>query len=53
MKIITEFWRKPIPVRDYDWEATREGYDEGDLVGHGSTELEAITDLINQEKESE
>jgi hypothetical protein len=41
---------KPIPLRNYDWEATRGDYDEYDPIGYGSTELEAITDLINQER---
>jgi hypothetical protein len=52
MKIETEFVHPPIPTRDYDWQATREGYDQGELIGHGSTEREAINNLLDQEEES-
>jgi len=31
-----------------DWQATEDGYDQGDPVGYGSTEQEAIDDLIDQ-----
>ena len=50
-KIITSRIYPPIPIRRYDWQAVRESYDEGDLIGHGKTEQEAIDDLIEQEKE--
>ena len=50
-KIITTHERPPIPVRDYDWSAAREWYEEGDLIGYGSTEQEAIEDLLEQENE--
>jgi hypothetical protein len=50
-KIITTFDYPPIPIRNYDWSAVREGYDEGDLIGHGKTEQEAIDDLVCQENE--
>ena len=39
----------PIPIRNYDWEAARLDYDEGDLIGYGSTESKAIQDLKDQE----
>jgi hypothetical protein len=48
-KIITSHDYPPIPIRDYDWSAIREDYDEGDLIGTGRTEQDAINDLINQE----
>ena len=48
-KIITSFDHPPIPIRNYDWSAIREDYDEGDLIGHGETEQEAIDDLKQQE----
>ena len=41
----------PIPIRKYDWQATRGDYDEGDPIGHGETEKEAILDLLEQESE--
>lgn len=49
-KIITSHDYPPIPIRDYDWSAIRENYDEGDLIGYGKTEQEAINDLIKQEE---
>jgi len=50
-KIITIFDYPPIPIRKYDWSAIREDYDEGDLIGLGETEKEAIEDLIALENE--
>ena len=50
-KIITSYDHQPIPIRDYDWSAVREDYDEGDLIGTGKTEQEAINDLKTQEDE--
>ena len=50
-KIITRHIYPPIPSRDYDWEATREDYDEGDLIGYGRTMEEAVNDLIELEEE--
>jgi len=43
--IVTAFVNPPIPVRDFDWSATRDGYDEGDPIGWGRTEAAAIDDL--------
>jgi hypothetical protein len=52
MTIITRHWNKPIPLRQFDWEAWRDGDEPNDngqmLVGYGRTESEAITDLIEQ-----
>jgi hypothetical protein len=48
-KIITSHDCQPIPVRDYDWSASREDWDEGDLIGYGRTEQDAIDDLLEQE----
>jgi hypothetical protein len=47
-KIITHYWAKPIPPRNYDWSATLDNYEENDPVGHGATEAEAIADLQEQ-----
>lgn len=53
-KIVTDFWRKPIPTDAFDWSAMREGYcgcgECNPPVGHGSTEQEAIADLLEQEE---
>ena len=42
----TRYWAKPIPFRQYDWEATWPDYEGGDPVGFGLTEQDAIADLI-------
>ena len=44
--IHTEYWAKPVPLRQFDWSAVRDGYDGGDPIGYGATEAEAIADLI-------
>jgi len=51
-KIRTTHEYPPIPIRDYDWSAIRDSYDEGDLIGYGRTEQDAINDLKRQEDES-
>jgi hypothetical protein len=48
-KIITSHDFPPIPVRDYDWSASREDWDEGDWIGYGRTKQDAIDDLLEQE----
>ena len=50
-KIITSYDFLPVPIRDYDWSAIREGYEPGDLIGFGRTEQDAINDLVFQENE--
>ena len=47
MKIDTYCDPKPIPLRDFDWVATFDGYDVGDPVGYGRTEQEAIDALLD------
>jgi len=48
MKIKTSYWAKPIPLRQFDWEAIDDDtYDEGCPIGYGRTEQEAIADLVN------
>lgn len=51
-KIITSFDYPPIPDRRFDFSATRDSYDDGDLIGYGKTEQEAIDDLQNLELEA-
>lgn len=50
MKIVTDYWAKPIPLRQFDWSAVDDDtYDgEGCPVGYGTTEAEAIQDLKDQ-----
>lgn len=53
-KIVTEFWMKPIPMREFDWTAITDNYDGADPpdpVGYGRTEDEAIADLLDQLEE--
>ncbi len=47
----TDFWKKPIPTRNFDWTAVLSDYDGAEdagfqPVGYGSTEQEAIDDLL-------
>ena len=53
MKIATDYWPKPIPIREFDWTAVdSDSYDGApdshSPVGYGRTENEAITDLLTQ-----
>jgi len=47
MKIVTDYWMKPIPVRDFDWSATVDNYEAGDPIGYGETESKAKADLMS------
>ena len=51
MEIVTKHIYPPIPVRQYDWEATYDNYEAGDLIGYGTTEEEAIDDLKKQSRQ--
>jgi len=50
MKITTSFNPPPIPMRQFDWcaidDETYDGY--GCPIGHGTTQEEAIADLLEQ-----
>jgi hypothetical protein len=46
--IITTYIYPPIPTRSFDWSATFDGYEPGELVGYGPTEESAIKDLKDQ-----
>lgn len=56
-RIVTSFWVKPSSTDGQDWEARFEDY-RGSFdhryppCGHGSTEIEAIADLLKQEAEN-
>jgi len=41
----------PIPLRQFDWSAVRDGYEPGMPIGRGATEEAAIADLLEQEEE--
>ena len=44
--IRTEYWPKPIPRRDCDWEAVYDDYEPGDPIGYGEHRQDAIDDLM-------
>ena len=49
MKIETELYMPPIPLRNYDWAAwDGETYEPGCPVGYGASKQEAIEDLLDQ-----
>lgn len=50
-EIITEYWAKPGPERQWDWSAHRKSYEPGWPIGYGRTEQHAIDDLLEQEVE--
>jgi hypothetical protein len=43
----------PIPDRNFDWQATRKGWEPGELVGQGRTPIVALADLLEREMEDE
>ena len=45
-----EYINPPIPIPNFDWEATFIGYDNGDPIGYGATRQEAIDNLLEKEK---
>lgn len=49
MKIKTDYWAKPMPIRSFDWCAFDENtHDVGAPIGYGATEQEALKDLLAQ-----
>jgi hypothetical protein len=48
--IVTDFWAKPGPLRQFDWSAWYDGDEPNDTgqmaVGFGRTKEEAIDDLV-------
>lgn len=50
--IVTHHVYPPIPMREFDWSATRDGYEPGDAIGWGKTEAEAIADLHTAEDDA-
>lgn len=51
-EIKTEFVYPPIPIRFMDWRAWQDGREEYGPYGTGTTEQEAIDDLLSQLDES-
>lgn len=50
-RIVTSYVNPPIPFRGCDWAAFYDGEEELGGCGYGSTEAEAIQDLLNQDEE--
>jgi hypothetical protein len=50
-RIITNHVFPPIPIRAFDWSAVRDGYEPGMPIGWGSTEQDAIDDLLMLEED--
>ena len=50
-KIVTISMCPPIPISDFNYQAVREGWDLGELIGYGATRQEAIDDLLAKEDE--
>jgi hypothetical protein len=46
--LVTSNIHPPIPLRDYDWCAFRQGYEPGDTIGYGETEEAAINDFYEK-----
>lgn len=51
--ICTRQINPPIPTRNCDWQATIDGYEPGDPIGHGPSEGDAVADLYHQIAEME
>lgn len=49
----TSYDYPPLPTRRFDWSAVHPDYEPGDPIGRGSTEAEAIADLMEQLEERE
>jgi hypothetical protein len=47
-EFVTRYAPPSIPVRFFDWTAVEEGYEPGRPIGHGATEEDAITHLLDQ-----
>ena len=50
LKIVTYNVAPPIPCREYDWCAYRDGTEEDGIIGWGKTEVDAVIDLIQKEE---
>ncbi len=46
-KLVTTHVKPPIPARGWDWSATFDTYEPGDVVGWGRTKEEAERDLLH------
>lgn len=58
-EVVTTHCRPPIPSNQFDWIATYEDYDgapdagvDGNWIGYGATEIDAIASLFEQSGDS-
>lgn len=51
-KIVTTFVCPPIPIREFDWCAYRDGQEELGGYGYGRTKQEAIDNLLVNEEDA-
>jgi hypothetical protein len=47
-EFITRYDPPPIPTRFFDWSAVSENYEPGMPIGHGVSEEDAVTHLLDQ-----
>lgn len=53
MKVRVTYDPKPVPSRNFDYEAYVDSWDLGDPLGYGSTQEEAVQHLLDQLEGSE
>jgi len=51
MKIVTDYWPKPIPIRHFDWTAYIDGMEETGPYGNGETRDIALCSLLDNADE--
>ena len=51
MTILTNYNPPPVPGRQFDWSAVKDGYEPGEPIGYGENEQNAIDDLLQQLEE--
>lgn len=56
-ELVLDFIYPPIPIRQFDWQATWDNDEPDDngnmLCGHGRTPLDAIVDLLDSTEQDE
>lgn len=52
-EIKCDYVNPPIPIRDWDFIAYRDGDEEFGLRGNGKSKQEAIENLLQEEKDNE
>jgi hypothetical protein len=52
-QIVASLIYPPIPIRQFDWMACRDGYEEDGNYGYGETKEKAIADLLAIESDED